>query len=117
MSATTDMEFESRRRRLTFSRENFDDYWTALIAKVRVSDDCDRVFSGELPHPILAFQLRNENSLRQLRVRPCTEEQSITEPHGSYLAVTKAISAALHGIDDDAVPDIVDLDQLRTQYA
>ena len=37
----------------TFSREDFDDYWTALLARVRLDDTADRIVSGEFPHPLL----------------------------------------------------------------
>ena len=38
---------------LWFSRELFSDYWTALESRVRQDDDCDRVYSGIMPHPLI----------------------------------------------------------------
>lgn len=43
-------------RRLYFTRKRFNDYWTALLAKVRRGADCDQVYTGTLPNPVILFQ-------------------------------------------------------------
>ena len=48
---------------LSFSRQQFADYWTALISRVRQDDDCDQVFSGSMPHPMVLFQKQNHQQI------------------------------------------------------
>ena len=53
-----------RRPLLVFSRDNFDDYWTALLSDCR-SDD---VYTGSLQHQLLAFQVTNAEALQALEI-------------------------------------------------
>ena len=55
-------------RRLTLSRENFDDYLVALMAKLRSNPLADQILSGELAHPLVNFQQINVASLQTLNV-------------------------------------------------
>ena len=55
-------------RRLAFSRENFDDYFVALTAKLRSDANADLVLSGELQRPLIRFQQTNQASLQLLNV-------------------------------------------------
>ena len=48
---------------LWFSRELFADYWTALESRVRQDDDCDRVYSGVMPHPLIKLQHLNRDQI------------------------------------------------------
>ena len=49
---------------LWFLRELFVDYWTALESRVRRDDDCDRVYTGVMPHPLLDLQWADHNILQ-----------------------------------------------------
>ena len=66
MNEATDTS--DNKNRLFFSEENFEDYWTALIAKVRRDDECDSLFSGSLLHPLPAFQARNAAAIAAYNV-------------------------------------------------
>ena len=46
----------SRLPSLYFVREQFANYWTDLIVRVRQNDDCDRVYTGILPNPVILLQ-------------------------------------------------------------
>ena len=59
----TDPERTASSRRVTFSRENFDDYMCALMVKIHNNDTVDRVISGELCHPLIVFQQVNNQNL------------------------------------------------------
>ena len=48
----------SSTRRLVLSQENFDDYMLALMAKLRIDPDADRLLSGETQHPLVQYQHR-----------------------------------------------------------
>lgn len=41
-----------RRSHLVYSREQFDDYLIALLARIRFDDEADRIISGEAKHPL-----------------------------------------------------------------
>ena len=45
------------------SRELFADYWTALESRVRRDDDCDRVYSGVMPHPLIDLQYHKTDQI------------------------------------------------------
>ena len=57
-----------RRPLLVFSRDNFDDYWTALLSDCRSDDVADRVYTGSLQHQLLAFQVTNAEALQALEI-------------------------------------------------
>ena len=47
------------RSRLTFTRDFYADYHTALLSKIRTDDACNDVYTGAQPHPLVELQLRN----------------------------------------------------------
>ena len=59
---------DQNRRRLVFSQENFDDYWIALMARIRINEDADRLVSGTSSHPITAFQNQHGYALSLLHM-------------------------------------------------
>ena len=73
-----------RRPRLYFTREQFDDYWIALLAKIRRDETANRIISGELNNPLVRYQQRNSASLRQLRVPFIPTEDIMRDPSGSF---------------------------------
>ena len=48
---------------LQFSRELFADYWTAVVSRVRQDDECDQVYSGIFPHPLISLQQSNQQQI------------------------------------------------------
>ena len=48
---------------LYFSREQFADYWTSLLSRICQDDDCEKVYTGLMPHPIIALQARNQQQI------------------------------------------------------
>ena len=85
----------SRRRRLVYSREQFDDYWVALISRIRYNDEADKLVSGETRHPLVSFQTDNTPSLDQMRVLPFTLRQLVENPVQCYRRFIQAVDAAL----------------------
>ena len=59
----------SRAPRLTYSREFFADYLTALISKIRQSADTDAIFTGSTKHPLIDLQLQNRTEILNLHIR------------------------------------------------
>ena len=55
-------------RRLTLSREDYDDFLVALTTKLRRNVDADRILPGEISHPLIRFQQINADSSRRLNV-------------------------------------------------
>ena len=63
MSSDNNNSSSSKTPPLWFSRELFADYWTALESRVRQDDDCDRVYSGVMPHPLIKLQHLNRDQI------------------------------------------------------
>ena len=53
MDNQDDDDRASPSRRLVLSKENFDDYLLALMAKLRRDPAADRLLSGETQHPLV----------------------------------------------------------------
>ena len=51
------------RSRLTFTREFYADYHTALLSNIRTDDACNDVYTGAQPHPLVELQLLNQNQI------------------------------------------------------
>ena len=62
---------------LTYSREFFADYLTALISRIHQSGDTDVVFSGATPHPLLGLQTDNLTQLNTLTVRLVVQKKEV----------------------------------------
>ena len=103
-------------RRLTLSRENFDDYFVALTAKLRSNLEADGILSGELQHPLLHFQDRNSQALRRLNVQWVTPALLFADPVGPYLIFIRQLTDALLNAPAP-IPDIEGLDELQTAQA
>ena len=108
---------ESRltRRRLTYSRDNFDDFWIALMSKLRLNEDADALISGSSSHPLLSFQQANRSALQLLGVLILTASQLIEDPFGCYQRFTQYLADALHR-HPSPVPNVGDLHTLETDY-
>ena len=52
-----------QRSRLTYSREHYADYHTALLSKIRTCDQCDDVYTGAQAHPLIELQLLNQQQI------------------------------------------------------
>ena len=105
----------SSRRRLIYNREQFDDYWIALMSKLRINEDADALISGRSPHPLLSFQRANLASLRLLGVLILTANQLIEDPFGTYQRFTEYLGEALHR-HPGPVPTIGNLNDLEESY-
>ena len=72
----------SSARRLTLTREDYDDFLVALTAKLRRHADADRILSGEISHPLIRFQQINADSLWRLNVMWVSPESLFNDPVG-----------------------------------
>ena len=99
-------------RRLTLSRENFDDYLVALMAKLRSNPLADQILSGELAHPLVNFQQINVASLQTLNVPWVAPASLLADPVTPYINWLRHLTDAL--INAPApVPDIEGLQALQ----
>ena len=73
-----------RRPLLVFSRDNFDDYWTALLSDCRSDDVADHVYTGSLQHPLLTFQVTNAEALQALEIQILPATQFDLDPLDIY---------------------------------
>ena len=95
-----DPEFGTERRpRLHFTREQFDDYWIALLARIRRHEIADRIISGELNNPLISYQQTNAVSLRQLRVPRISTDSIMQDPAAAYSTFTHTLANALQSAD------------------
>ena len=101
-------------RRLFLSRENFDDYLVALNAKLRQDTVADRILSGELQHPLIAFQRNNLAQLQVLRVPFVPPAALLQDPVGPYLNWLRILTDSLLRAPAP-VPAVVGLQQLQEQ--
>ena len=101
-------------RRLFLSRENFDDYLVALNAKLRQDTVADRILSGELQHPLIAFQRNNLAQLQVLRVPFVPPAALLQDPVGPYLNWLRVLTDSLLR-SPVPVPAVVGLQQLQEQ--
>ena len=58
----------STSRRLEFTRTDFDDFIIALTTKILLDETADRILSGALHHPLIAYQQRHAAHLQRLNV-------------------------------------------------
>ena len=65
---------------LWFSREMFADYWTALESRVRQDDDCDRVYTGTMQHPLIDLQQRNREQIRSYNCELVSDALLLADP-------------------------------------
>ena len=111
-----DSDKSSLSRRLAFSRENFDDYFVALTAKLRSDVNADQVIFGELQHPLIRFQQTNQAALQQLNVEfvfPATLFADPVTPYSIFIhQLTNALLRA-----PAPIPDIQGLDDLQAAQA
>ena len=59
---------EHSRSRLTFSREHYADYHTALLSKIRTDEVCNDVYTGNQPHPLIELQILNQTQILAYKV-------------------------------------------------
>ena len=107
-----DPDRSSSSRRLKFSTENFDDYVTALMAKLRLDSDADRVISGELVHPLVSFQLRNQAPLQALNVPYVSQQELLRDPVAPYINWLRILTDNLFRAPAP-VPDVEGLQELQ----
>ena len=116
MEDNTDLQRAQSARRLTLSREHFDDYFVAITAKLRSNRDADRILSGEISHPLMRFQQINAQSLQQLNVMWISPEALFNDPVGPYVAFIRQLTDALLRAAAP-IPDIDGLDDLQAVQA
>ena len=69
-------------RHLVFDRDNFADFWAALTVRVRRDNYADLVYSGEFPHPLLAYQQTHAQLFQQHGVPVLTAAGIDMDPLG-----------------------------------
>ena len=104
-----------RRSRLVLDRDQFDDYWIALLAKIRFNEGADRLLSGQSQHPLINYQQNNANSLNLLRILPFTPQQLFEDPVGCYVQFSRSLDTALQ-VFPAAVPALDDLNVLDDMF-
>ena len=110
-----DQSLQTRRSRLVYSRDQFDDYWIALMSKLRLNDDADALISGRSPHPLLSFQRANQAALQLLGFLILSDIQLIEDPFGCYERFTRRLGDSLSR-HPGPVPTFGNLDSLEQQY-
>ena len=66
--ASTNQNYGAQTQKLLYSREQFDDYWTALLARVRQHEDCDNLYTGVTQHPLLALQSQHSAQIKEYAI-------------------------------------------------
>ena len=77
---------------LSYSREQFADFWTALISRVRQDEDCDQIYSGSMPHPLVDLQKKNRQQISEYAVTLVAEaflESNPIEPTEIFITAIK----------------------------
>ena len=113
--ADSTQDSNNRHSTLKYSRDQFDDYLVALLARIRFNDNADRIVSGESRHPLLNYQAQHGDALRRLNLIPFTAQQLIEDPLGNYIYFTRALTSALTVFPGE-VPDVGNLGTLDRLY-
>ena len=71
---------DSRKLRLTFSREHCVDCHTDLLSQFRSDDDCNDVYTGAQKHPLIELQLLNQSQILSYDVHLIAETVLQTNP-------------------------------------
>ena len=103
------------RRRLVFTRADFDDYITALLARIRSNEQAERILSGSSQHPLILYQRIYTVALAYLRISPFTVQQLCADPVGTYVYFSDRMTSALLQIQGP-VPNVGDLNQLEADF-
>ena len=90
----SDSQDYGNRRKLFYNREQFADYWTALIARVRQTDDMDGIYAGTIPHPLIGLVQSQAQQIRQLQVPFVSNEELENNPLESTDRFIKALTVA-----------------------
>ena len=104
------------RHRNYFSREHFDDYWIALMARIRLNEDADNLISGQVSHPLYKFQIENSNSLIALNVRNVSLNDLVIDPVGMYREYMRVLGNSLSS-HPAPVPDLQGMQALDGLFA
>ena len=100
---------------LQFSRELFADYWTAVISRVRQDDECDKIYSGVMKHPLIALQQKNQQQILAYHCTLVPEEVLRDNPIQPAEFLVAAIVIAAKEINKD--PPLDDLwDVFQTKW-
>ena len=103
------------RRRLLYNREQFDDYWIALMCKLRINEDADALLSARSPYPLIAFQRANQAALQLLGAIILSGNDLLVDPFGFYERFTNYLAEALHH-HPGPNPTLGNLRQLEEDY-
>ena len=109
----------ARRPLLVFSRDNFDDFWTALLADVRADDIADQVYTGSLQHPLVQYQWAHQQYLAHLGIPLLAPEEFSRDPMGLYdnfISQVYRNNAAMPNPTDPPLPDAADLQEAWATY-
>ena len=91
---------------LWFSSEQFADYWTALISRVRQNDDCDSLFTGKMLHPLIALQKENQQQILTYSLTLVAEEKLKIDPiQPTEFLIAAILTAAAEAENDPPLPN------------
>ena len=89
---------------LYFSREQFADYWTSLLSRIRQDDECEQVYTGIVQHPIIALQQQNQQQITDYHITLVAEAVLNADPiaPADRLLASIQVAAAATGARDPA---------------
>ena len=90
-------------RHLVFDRDNFADFWVALTVRVRRDNYADLVYSGQLPHPLLAYQQAHADLFTANNIPALTAAQIDLDPLGTQQQFLTYAREAADGPFDDTL--------------
>ena len=85
---------DPRKSRLTFSREFYADYHTALLSQFRSDDECNDVYTGAQKHPLIELQLLNQQQILDYNVHLVAAAVLQSRPFGPTEDFIYAIKVA-----------------------
>ena len=103
---------QSASRRLQFTRTDFDDFIITLTAKLRLDEAADKILSGELQYPLIAFQRRHAAHLQQLNVPFFPPAALLQDPAQCYVNFLHILTQSLLAAPAP-VPDVGNLNDLQ----
>ena len=77
--------------------EFFTDYWIVLISRVRQDDECDKVYSVVIPHPLSALQLSSQTHILGCNLTLVSDEVLERNPFetAEYLVTSIKVAVAV----------------------
>ena len=99
--ASADHDYGNQKQKLLYNREQFDDYWTALLARVRQHDDCEDMYTGATHHPILALQSDHSAEIKAYGIPLIPLQVLGSDPLGAASELIRKIEQAARRAEKD----------------